>query len=134
MRRPACIGIAIFLGLLTIMVGCSDKGTKPDGNGTIEDAKNPRIDSNGLTFFYTPDAGVTPRSVYLMGSFNGWTPDDAAMQLKAGADGRWSVTVQLDKGRHEYKFVINGKQLPDKISREIENDGFGGIKSYVTVK
>lgn len=134
MRSKTAFVLFSLCILVAFTAGCSDRGTKPDGTDTPAEFKNPRVDSTGLTFFYIPAAGTTPTKVFLMGSFNGWTPDDEEMQLKAGSDGRWSVTVKIDPGRHEYKFVIDGKQLPDKTSKEVENDGVGSIKSYVTVR
>jgi hypothetical protein len=133
MRTTIYILIVLFV-LVGLIAGCSDKGTKPDTTIVSDGVKNPVKSAQGLTFFFTPDPGTETRNVYLMGTFNGWTPDDEGMQLQAGNDGRWSVTVRLDKGRHEYKFVVNGKQVPDKTSKEVENDGVGGIKSYVTVQ
>ena len=43
--------------------------------------------------------------------FNGWNAADLA--LTQGADGVWSVTVKLDAGQYEYKFVVDGVWLED---------------------
>lgn len=72
----------------------------------------------------TPSAGVAPvpdtvhlvrfvfvdraaTSVRLVGDFNGWAKDDAAL-LERGVNGSWSASVPLPPGRHEYVFVVDG--------------------------
>ena len=50
-----------------------------------------------------PDA----TKVCLAGSFNRWDPEATLMQRNE--HGVWSVTLPLDPGRYEYKFVIDGK-------------------------
>ena len=129
MKKTLTFILALLL-LAVFLVACSDKaGIKTDDPVNVE--KNPVVTDKGMTFFHTPRAGAA--KVFLMGAFNGWAPDDEDFQLKAGADGRWSVTVRLEKGRYEYKFVVDGRQFPDTISKETESDGAGGIKSLVTV-
>jgi 1,4-alpha-glucan branching enzyme len=44
--------------------------------------------------------------VFLAGSFNGWKPD--ATPMVKDAEGNWSVAVDLEPGRYEYKFVVDG--------------------------
>jgi len=48
-----------------------------------------------------PDA----HEILLAGSFNDWDP--AALAMTRGADGEWSVELQLPPGRYEYKFVVD---------------------------
>jgi len=51
-----------------------------------------------------PDAA----SVSLVGDFNHW--DSAAMPLREGADGVWSVVVPLARGAFTYSFVVDGDE------------------------
>ena len=44
--------------------------------------------------------------VYVTGAFDNWSGNTHA--LTEGADGIWSVTLDLPQGIHEYKFTING--------------------------
>lgn len=46
------------------------------------------------------------KAVYLAGSFNEWNPEDLAMEK--GAEGTWSLNLDLPPGRYEYKFVVDG--------------------------
>ena len=46
-------------------------------------------------------------SVFLAGSFNDWSAD--ALPMRKDARGNWSVSVKLEPGRYEYKFVVDGE-------------------------
>ncbi len=58
-------------------------------------------------------------SVYLAGDFNGWSPDAYAMQ-KEGND--WVMPVNLSKGKHLYKFVVDGKWIIDPANELWEDN------------
>ncbi len=47
-------------------------------------------------------------SVAVAGDFNGWSTD--ADPLEMDENGVWRVVLDLEPGRYEYKFVINGSQ------------------------
>jgi len=59
-----------------------------------------------VAFVFKAPAGTT--SVYLAGTFNGWDPGGHALD---GPDNQhvFRTSMILDKGRHEYKFVLDGK-------------------------
>lgn len=76
-------------------------------------------------------------AVYVAGGFNGWSAD--ATPMKADAEGEWVATVALPKGRHEFKFVIDGEWCcgPDcpgleSCSRCVP-DGHGGMNRILEV-
>ena len=46
------------------------------------------------------------KEAYLAGSFNGW--EAAALPMKRAADGEWTLSLELEPGRHEFKFVVDG--------------------------
>jgi hypothetical protein len=46
------------------------------------------------------------RTVFLVGTFNGW--DAKATPMIKDAKGNWDVAVALPPGRHEFKFVVDG--------------------------
>jgi 1,4-alpha-glucan branching enzyme len=56
---------------------------------------------------FAPHAG----DVCLAGSFNGWVP--GLQPLKRHKDGRWKAKVELPAGRHEYKFVADGRWVEE---------------------
>ena len=71
--------------------------------------------------------------VVLVGDFNGWKPGATPLQATQ-RDGIWSVTVPLVPGRHEYAFLIDGKQwLPDPRAPRAPGADFGTPNSVLTV-
>ena len=92
--------------------------------------RGPTMDDGGITFkMKSPGA----ESVSIAGSFNRWDPD--ANRL-AGPDreGWWSITLSLGPGRHEYLFLLDGKQWrADPNVQFRAEDGFGGENSVLYV-
>jgi pullulanase len=63
---------------------------------------SPVVNGNQVTFKYSGSA----TSVAVAGSFNDWST--SANKMTKGSDGVWSLTMTLEPGVHEYKFVVNG--------------------------
>ena len=128
--------------LMILALGCSGGAQKPDNGGTtgktvatntVAKPQNPEMTDKGMRFVYR--LKIQPQNdIFLTGGFNGWTPNDPKFQLRKGTDGLWSVTVKIDQGRWEYKFVVDGQQFYDSFAKEIEPDETGRKKSLVTVK
>lgn len=78
-----------------------------------------------------PDA----KAVALVGDFNGWSKSATPLVERTGA-GRWTVSVQLPAGRHEYAFVVDrgkGTQwVADPYATSVRDD-FDTVSSVVTV-
>ncbi len=53
---------------------------------------------------------TTAKKVVLAGDFNEWNPSDLVMEKKG--DG-WQRRVYLGDGRHEYRFMVDGKWIAD---------------------
>jgi hypothetical protein len=71
------------------------------------------------------------RSVYLIGSFNGWKPEGYEMKLDR-RNNRWTIEISLPPGEHEYAFLINDKQaIPDPRAAFYTTDGFGSRNSVI---
>jgi Carbohydrate-binding module 48 (Isoamylase N-terminal domain) len=71
--------------------------------------------------------------VMLVGDFNGWSPGVTPLRASE-SNGIWSVTVPLTPGRHEYAFLVDGKQwLPDPRAPRAPADDFGVPNSILTV-
>jgi len=84
-----------------------------------------------VTFTYEP--AERPGSVHLAGSFNGWSTSMDAMADEDG-DGIWTITLDLEPGEYQYKFVIDGgtwKEDPEAAA--YADDGYGGQNSVVRV-
>jgi hypothetical protein len=79
---------------------------------------------------------VAPQAarVSLVGDFNSWDPAATPME-RTPTGGTWSVVVPLSAGRHEYAFVVDGKQwLPDPSAPLAPVDGLGAPNSVVLVR
>jgi hypothetical protein len=75
-------------------------------------------------------ADSSARSVSLVGDFNGWARDKTPLHATARA-GVWSVSIPLAPGRHEYAFIVNGKQwVADPLSPD-NRDEFGTESSVL---
>ena len=77
---------------------------------------------------------VAPRaaSVALVGDFNDWDP--SRTPLRPAATGVWSVNVPLERGQHQYAFVVDGRDWqPDPAAPKAVADDFGSPNSVITV-
>jgi len=70
--------------------------------------------------------------VYVTGSFADWDPN--AHQMVKGADGIWSVEVELPEGKHLYKFVVDGEWIADPGNDQTQDDGYGGKNSVLFIQ
>ncbi len=68
----------------------------------------PEIKKHKATFsLHSTDA----KEVYLIGSFNNWSPKKHPMHKKN--NGIWEKTVIIPPGMHEYKFLVDGQWKED---------------------
>ena len=71
--------------------------------------KKPTNSPSATTFdYFAPDAS----SVFLCGDFNSWKTD--ATPLNRDATGRWKVSMNLNPGRYEYRFLVDGEWQNDQ--------------------
>ena len=71
------------------------------------------------------------QSVYVSGSFNGWTINESCRMQKQGE--RWSLSLPLDAGSHEYQFIVDGRWQPDPANKRRVGNGLGDMNSVVEV-
>lgn len=77
-------------------------GQYPDGN-------------TAFTLYAYPHA----RLVTLAGSFNDWNPITLPCWWE---EGHWVCKVNLDPGKYEYKFVVDGVWIPDPANGKLSED------------
>jgi hypothetical protein len=70
---------------------------------------------------YAPEA----KAVFVAGTFNGWQP--SATPLQRQDDGRWVAEFQIEQGRHEYRFIVDGQWTDDPMSSDYVPNPFGGL-------
>jgi hypothetical protein len=140
MRGPL---VAVFA--LAIMTGCTED----------EPFEPPVAEPVDHTFIFEPHA-ETPAitSIGVAGGFeeeggdNFWNPGHNPMT--ENADGTWQITMKLDPGSYQYKYVFNGDQWPgnmcadatwgnppggeiDPNVQECVDDGFGGANALLVI-
>jgi len=70
--------------------------------------------------------------VKVAGDFNGWRPEDL---VPAKTDGRtvWTKVMTLPPGTYQYKYVVNGRWIPDPINEQVSEDIYGGLNSILNI-
>ncbi|HEX2094569.1 MAG TPA: isoamylase early set domain-containing protein [Longimicrobiaceae bacterium] len=71
--------------------------------------------------------------ISLVGDFNGWDPRATPLR-RTSPDGMWSVVVPLGQGRHQYAFLVDGREwVVDPSAPRSPEDEFGSSKSVLLV-
>ncbi len=84
-----------------------------------------------VTFVYV---APTASSVAVVGDFNNWGLNDAALVAKNNR-GVWSVTASVPPGVHRYAFVVDGKKwVADPTAPRSSSDDFGMPSSALVVE
>jgi hypothetical protein len=63
----------------------------------------------------------TARKVTIAGDFNDWNPDAFPMRREGG---EWVFPLHLRRGKHRYKFVVDGKWILDPANKLWEQNEF----------
>jgi len=98
--------------------------------------------------FNTPDTSLTcsaevkfslrisdskAHTVAIAGDFNGWDPQADILKDTEG-DGIWTGTLNLEPGKYEYMFVMDGeKWFPDPNALRYVKDGFGNKNAILEI-
>ena len=80
-----------------------------------------------VSFAFRPERAES--AVFLAGDFNGWNP--TATRMERMGDGFCRAEVELEEGRHLYKFVVDGKWIADPANLAREPDGHDGFNSVL---
>jgi 1,4-alpha-glucan branching enzyme len=69
------------------------------------------------------------KTVAVAGSFNQWKP------VPLRKDGScWRVSLSLPPGRHEYRFIVDGRWIEDPRATEWVANPFGGRNAVLTIR
>lgn len=71
--------------------------------------------------------------VYVTGDFNAWQPACLRM-IGTPEAGLWQKRLLLPVGRHEYKFIVDGKWQHDPDARENVPNIYGSLNSVLEVQ
>ena len=87
--------------------------------------------SEGMTYvisLYAPEA----KDVRLTGSWLDW--DTKGIKMEKDEKGVWKTWVTLPPGSYQYKFIVDGTEMPDPDVDEQVPDGRGGYATPLVVK
>lgn len=126
---PAAGLAAAVLVAFFVLRPSGGPGAGPPGDGTA-----PAAAEEAGTRVYAEFVLRAPGadSVSVAGTFTGWEP---SVPLRdPDGDGVWSARVPLEPGRHEYMFVVDGRQwVTDPNAQRYASDGFGHRNAVLAV-
>lgn len=93
-------------------------------------AATPKAARRDVTFTIHAEKG---KAVYLAGEFNQWDPTAKKMAYKARS-GLYSVTLKLEPGTYQYKYVLDGIWCADPENVNCVPNDQGTFNSVITVK
>ncbi len=105
--------------------------TPPVSEENLHENGKAAIPSDRLKDFIVKARGA--REVYLVGDFNDWKVSSGAL-LWQKEEGLWQKRLFLDRGRHRYKFVIDGEWLTDPGNALMEPNPYGGVDSVIEIE
>ena len=76
--------------------------------------------------FLAPEA----QNVSLVGDFNNW---DYTKSMKKDKDGMWRARVDLEPGKYEYRYLVDGEWQNDPNCQSIQPNSFGTYNCIVEV-
>jgi 1,4-alpha-glucan branching enzyme len=79
------------------------------------------IDKQKQTFHFRSPAA---RSVLLVGDFTHW--QERGIPMSRGKDGIWTTSVELQPGKHTYRFIVDGEWRDDPECRIRVDNPYGG--------
>ncbi|MBN2212554.1 MAG: isoamylase early set domain-containing protein [Sedimentisphaerales bacterium] len=82
-----------------------------------------------VTFVF--DGASNAKKVFLAGTFNHWDP--TAKRMTKSKDGTFKSRLELEPGRYEYKFVVDGQWRNDTNGEETAPNEFGETNNVVQV-
>jgi len=86
------------------------------------------ITESGVLFEYEDE---NAQSVFLVGSMNNW--NTTATPMEKDENGIWEIILNLDSGKHTYKFMVDGNWHYDQENPNVEDDGYGGSNSVIEI-
>jgi 1,4-alpha-glucan branching enzyme len=117
----------LFILVVGVILGFFLRDKMKDEGDELE--KETTLKKSVVFEFENKDA----KKVVLTGDFNNW--DVSSDQMFDLGDGLWSITMYLEPGRYEYKFVVDDNVwVADPKAKEFVDDGYGGKRSVIVVK
>lgn len=91
---------------------------------------NVRASDNGNVSFFL-EGYPNAKQVILSGNFNGWNEQSLKMEK---LDQGWGLKVDLEAGRYEYKFIVDGEWMHDPENQQLITNVHGTFNSILFVE
>jgi hypothetical protein len=130
-------GLAMAAGVAGMVLLLDRDGARP-APATVVAAAEPVADARFVSdvpvrdvqfVLFAPQA----RQVAVVGDFNDWDPKAPSASMRVSATGVWSARLPVTLGRHEYAFVVDGKEWTLDPRAPSAADDFGKPNSVLTV-
>lgn len=72
------------------------------------------------------------KRVTIAGNFNKWDANNAPL-IKSNKEGLWKRELDLESGKYEYKFVVDGRWVNDPGNKKTVRNPFGTENSLIEV-
>jgi 1,4-alpha-glucan branching enzyme len=72
------------------------------------------------------------RNVSVVGTFNQWNPGATPLRCTGGV--KWFTYVRLALGRHQYRFVVDGKGVDEPTAKRYMPNPNGGKNAVIVVQ
>lgn len=127
LSRAANLALAASL---VVLVAIGARAIGPSGSPTNRVAAATPVHDT-VTFVRFVFVGQA-QSVSLVGDFNQWGATPLPLHATGTGD-TWAASVPVSSGRHEYAFIVNGKQWVADPFAARESDEFDTNSSVITV-
>jgi hypothetical protein len=85
----------------------------------------------GANYTFRLKGYASAKNVFLAGDFNNWSPASLAMKR---AGGEWVFPVHLSRGKHTYKFYVDGEWIIDPGNKLWEQNEYGTGNSVLWIE
>ncbi len=126
-------GVAAAAAVVLVAAGALTMRALGPNAGVPDEALKPAPARDGLAVVRFELAAPGAAGVTLVGDFNDWDRQATPMR-RARSQDIWTVSVPLARGRHAYRFVVDGERwVADPSAPLAPEDGFGGANSVIVV-
>lgn len=112
--------------------GTTDRSYTEAATEVVADVSQESATTQVWARFVYPNDEAT--SVEVAGDFNGWEPQPLAPRTRDDGTTVWTALIPLDRGEHEYMYVIDGDEwVTDPFAPDQRDDGFGAQNAVLNL-
>lgn len=131
MSPIAALALAASIAAVAALGGSTLAASRPTAASPTVAAAGVAAPRDTVTFVRFVFVGPAT-SVSLVGDFNAWGAHATPLHA-TGANGAWSVSIPVPRGRHEYAFIVDGKRWTPDPYAPTSSDDFDTKSSVLTV-